>query len=68
MEQRTLEQQVWNEQAILELLGINRKQLDYLRLEKDFPCARLGPKIRLYLADDVLEYIEQATGHRKQDM
>ena len=68
MEQRTLEQQIWNEQAILELLGINRKQLDYLRLEKGFPCARLGPKVRLYLADDVLKFIEEAAGHHKQGM
>lgn len=66
MEQRTLEQQVWNEQAILELLGINRKQLDYLRLEKGLPCVRLGQRVRVYLADEVLKFVEEAAGHRKQ--
>jgi len=56
----TLEQQVWNEEALMELLGINRKQLDYLRLEKGFPCVRLGQRVRVYLGDEVLEFVKKA--------
>ena len=32
----TLEQAVWSESDLLELLGIDRKTLDYLRAEKGF--------------------------------
>ncbi len=64
MEQQTLEQQIWNEQAIIELLGINRKQLDYLRLEKGFPCVHLGQRVRVYLANEVLDFVKQVAGRR----
>lgn len=56
MDNQTLAEQVWNEQQIMELLGVNKKQLDYLRLEKGFPCVRLGKTIRVYLADEVLNF------------
>jgi hypothetical protein len=64
LEQLPLEQQVWNEQFIMELLGINRKQLDYLRREKGFPCVRLGQRIRVYLADEVLGFIKQESARK----
>ncbi|HEY79338.1 MAG TPA: helix-turn-helix domain-containing protein [Dehalococcoidia bacterium] len=57
-----LEQQVWNEEAIMELLGVNRRQLDYLRREKGLPCVRLGQRIRVYLANEVLDYIRKQSG------
>ena len=56
MENRALEQEEWSEQAIMELLGINRKQLETLKLEKGFPCVHLGQRIRVYLADEVLGF------------
>jgi len=59
-----LEQQIWNEQAMLELLGISRKQLDYLRLEKGFPTVHLGQRVRVYLADDVLNFVKQVAARR----
>jgi hypothetical protein len=59
MEQLSLEQQLWSEESIMELLGIERKQLDYLRREKGFPCVRLGQRIRVYLADDILDFVKQ---------
>ncbi|MFC1874861.1 helix-turn-helix transcriptional regulator [Chloroflexota bacterium] len=62
--QRTLEQQIWNEQSIMELLGINRKQLDHLRLEKGFPCVHLGQRVRVYLADEVLGFVKQVVARR----
>ncbi|TET42783.1 MAG: hypothetical protein E3J66_03005 [Dehalococcoidia bacterium] len=64
MEQQPLEQEIWNEQAIMELLGINRKQLDHLRLEKGFPCVRLGRTVRVYLANEVLDFVKQVAGRR----
>ena len=54
----TLAEQIWNEQQIMELLGINRKQLDYLRLEKGFPCVRLGKTVRVYLATETLAFVK----------
>jgi len=48
----------------MELLGVNRKQLDYLRREKGFPCVRLGQRIRVYLADEVLGFIKQESGRK----
>ncbi|MFC2024420.1 helix-turn-helix transcriptional regulator [Chloroflexota bacterium] len=64
MENQPLEQQVWNEQAIMELLGINRKQMDNLRREKGFPCVHLGQRTRVYLANEVLDFIKQRAGSR----
>ena len=64
MEQQTLEQQVWNEQSIMELLGVNRKQLDHLRLEKGFPCVRLARRVRVYLANEVLEFVKGVASRR----
>ena len=58
-QQLSLEQQIWSEQSIMELLGIDRKQLDYLRREKGFPCVRLGQRIRVYLAADILDFVKQ---------
>jgi hypothetical protein len=54
-----LEQQIWNEASITELLGVNRRQLDYLRREKGFPCVRLGQRIRVYLANEVLDFVRK---------
>jgi len=64
LEQETLEQQIWSEQAIMDLLGINRKQLDYLRLEKGFPCVHLAQRVRVYLADEVLDFVKQLAMRR----
>ena len=62
MEQQTLEQQVWNEKAIMELLGIEKRTLDKLRLEDNLPFVRLTAKARVYLADDVLNWVKD---HRR---
>lgn len=62
MENQTLEQQIWNEQAIMELLGVNRNQLDRLRYEKGFPCVHLGQRIRVYLASEVLDFLKRHAG------
>ena len=64
LEQQPLEQQIWNEQTIMELLGVSRKQLDYLRLEKGFPCVHLAQRVRVYLANEVLDFVKQVASRR----
>lgn len=54
-----LAQEIWNEDAVMTLLGISRQQLDYLRLEKNFPVVYLGQRVRIYLAGDILAYIQK---------
>jgi len=55
----TLEESVYSEAAILELLGIDKKTLDDLRREKDFPFVRLTTRARVYLADEVLAWLKR---------
>jgi predicted DNA-binding transcriptional regulator AlpA len=54
-----LEQLVYSEAAMLELLGIDKKTLDDLRREKDFPFVRLTTRVRVYLADEVLTWLKR---------
>lgn len=54
-----LEQLVYSEAAMLELLGIDKKTLDDLRREKDFPFVRLTTRARVYLADEVLAWLKR---------
>ncbi len=53
-----LEQLVYSEEAMLELLGIQKKTLDDLRREKDFPYVRLSARARVYLADEILAWLK----------
>ena len=54
-----LEQLVYSEAAMLELLGIDKETLDDLRREKDFPFVRLTARSRVYLADAVLGWLKE---------
>ena len=55
----SLEQIVYSEDAILELLGVDKNTLDVLRREKGFPAVRLTVRSRVYLADQVLAWLKQ---------
>lgn len=55
-----LAEEVLSEQDLMELLDVTRDQLDYLRLEKNFPCVYLGQRVRIYMADEVLKHLKQA--------
>lgn len=57
-----LEQEVYSEAAMLELLGVDKKVLDDLRREKGFPAVRLTTRARVYLADEVLGWLKQKSG------
>ena len=50
---------VYSEDALLELLGTNKKQLARLRLEKEFPCVYLSRYSRVYMARDVFQWLEK---------
>ena len=54
-----LEQIVYSEAAMLELLGIDKKTLDDLRREKGFPAVRLTTRARVYLADEILAWLKK---------
>ena len=54
-----LEQVVYSEVAMLELLGVAKGTLDDLRRDRGFPFVRLTARARVYLADDVLGWLKQ---------
>jgi hypothetical protein len=54
-----LEQLIYSEAAMLELLGIDKKTLDALRLDKGFPFVRLTTRSRVYLSDKVLAWLKE---------
>lgn len=54
-----LEQLVYSEGALCELLGIDKKTLDTLRRDRGFPAIRLTSRHRCYLTGDILEWLEK---------
>jgi hypothetical protein len=54
-----LENSVYSEAALLELLGIEQGTLNSLRLDKGFPVVRLDDRHRVYLAEDVLGWLKE---------
>lgn len=54
-----LQQIVYSEVAMLELLGVDKQTLDDLQREKAFPCVRLTTKARVYLAEEVLGWLKE---------
>lgn len=54
-----LETEIYHEQAVLDLLGIERKHLDALRNKKHLPCIWLNARRRIYLASDLLEWLQE---------
>ena len=54
-----LEQLVYSEAALLEVLGVSKEVLDNLRRERGFPCVYLDQRHRVYLARQVLEWMEK---------
>lgn len=58
-EPQRLEEAVLSEADLLELLGIDKGTLDDLRREKSFPVVRLTTRTRVYLAKDILGWLEQ---------
>ena len=59
MEKNKLEQNVLSEEELLVRLGLTKKQLDHLRWQKEFPAVHLSRTVRVYVIEDVLDYIER---------
>ena len=57
-EHSKLSDQVMSEVSLLELLNVEQPTLDRLRREKGFPFIRLNARCRVYLADEVLEWLK----------
>jgi predicted DNA-binding transcriptional regulator AlpA len=56
-----LEHTVYSEVVMLEVLGVDKGTLDDLRRERGFPFVRLTARARVYLADEVLDWLKQHT-------
>ena len=54
-----LEQEVYPEGALLEALGLQKEVLDQLRRDKGFPFVRINMRKRLYLASEVLNWLQE---------
>ncbi len=53
-----LEQEIWSEERILELLKLDKNQLSRLIRDEGFPVVRLGNS-RAFLAESVLKWIKE---------
>ena len=53
-----LAEQVFDENALCELLHVNRDQLAELRNRKQLPVIRLNARKRVYLASSILAWLE----------
>ena len=62
-----LKDEVLNEHELMELLGITRSQLDYLRYERDFPTRSLGKRVRVYLAQQVMAYLKEGSSQAESE-
>jgi chromosome segregation and condensation protein ScpB len=61
MGKKTLDKEVLSERALMELLGIaedDRQQLDRLRTEHGLPCVKLGQRVRVYLVEEIREFVK----------
>ena len=59
IEPQKLEDAVYDQETVLKLLGVDKGTLDQLRREAGFPFVRLTRLKRVYLAKDVLSWLEQ---------
>ena len=56
---RNFKDLVLSEVELLEKLNVELPTLNRLRLEKGFPVIRLNAKCRVYLANEVLDWLRQ---------
>ena len=53
-----LEEEIWNEERLLELLKVDKSTLSRLIRDEMFPIIRLGNK-RAFLAESVLKWMKE---------
>ena len=61
MNQKNINQEVLSEVALLELLNIEKQTLDKLRREENLPYIRLDKFYRVYLSEEVLDWLRKRT-------
>ena len=61
MNQRSIHQEVLSEVTLLELLNVDKRTLDKLRREENLPYIRLDKFYRVYLAEEVLDWLRKRT-------
>ena len=61
MNQKNINQEVFSEVALLELLNIEKQVLDKLRREENLPYIRLDKFYRVYLSEEVLDWLRKRT-------
>ena len=59
MNQKSINQEVLSEVALLELLNVDRRTLDKLRREENLPYIRLDKFYRVYLSEEVLDWLQK---------
>jgi len=60
-----LVKRVWNEEGMMELLGVKHSQLKNMVATKGLPCVRLFNGKRVFLAEEVMVYLEQRSAAQK---
>jgi hypothetical protein len=67
MNQKIINHEVLSEVALLELLNVDKRTLDKLRREEDLPYIRLDKFYRVYMAEEVLDWLrKRSETHSKQ--
>ncbi len=67
MNQKSINQEVLSEVALLELLNVDKRTLDKLRREENLPYIRLDKFYRVYLSDEVLDWLrKRSETHTRQ--
>ena len=61
MNQKSIHQEVLSEVSLLELLNVDKPILDKLRREESLPYVRLDKFYRVYLAEEVLDWLRKRT-------
>ena len=67
MNPKSIHQEVLSEVALLELLNVDKQTIDKLRREEDLPYVRLDRFYRVYLAEEVLDWLrKRSETHTRQ--
>ena len=67
MNQKSINQEVLSEVALLELLNVDKRTLDKLRREENLPYIRLDKFYRVYLSEEVLGWLlKRSETHTRQ--
>ena len=61
MNPKIIHQEVLSEVALQELLNVDKRVLDKLRREENLPYIRLDKFYRVYMAEEVLDWLRKRT-------